>query len=402
MERYLYRAPYVVPVATPLIEDGGMLTEDGRIVAVGRFSDLQGTNAKVVDYDGHILTPALINGHAHLELSYLAHLGQDLSQAASGDIVAWIRKLLQAREQENVAEDEQEFLAWQALAQLYASGCTVVADIGNNPGSQTIGKDFKVRVLFFLEMLGLSKQAENEALERIKNSPSEMRCTAHAPYSTGPELMLHLKDRARRHNHIFPLHVAESVDEIDLLQTGSGRFKGFLQYRGGWDDSFVPPGTGAVSYLDKLDILDEKTLCVHAVHINEEEIDILAQCQAKVCLCPGSNRYMGVGKPPVGKFLVKGIRPALGTDSLASNTMLNMWREMRLLLEDHPNLDPEEVFKMATINGAAALGVADQVGTLESGKSSAFLAVCNQASQKNEIYEFLTSVGEDVQMEWAE
>lgn len=402
MARYLYRAPYVVPVTAPAIENGGVLTENGKILAVGPFSELQSNSAELVDYEDYILAPALINAHTHLELSHLAPLGRDTAQATSGDITAWISKLLKTRHAGNVDEDEQVFLAWQALAQLYASGCKVAADIGNQPKSRLIGKDFKVEVLFFLELLGASKEAQQDALERLAGYSSEIYCTAHAPYSSGPQLIQRLKERARKYNHIFPLHVAESSDEISFLHDGAGKFKDFLQERGVWDDSFIPPGSGAVSYLNKLNVLDEKTLCVHVVNVADEEIDILAQCRAKVCLCPGSNRYMGVGRPPVAKFLDKGVLPALGTDSLASNTMLSVWHEMKLLCEDHPLLAPEEVFKMATTNGAAALDVADQYGSLAPGKSSAFLAISNQAAHKNEVYEFLTSVGENVHLEWVE
>ena len=111
---------------------------------------------------------------------------------------------------------------------------------------------------------------------------------------------------------------------------------------------------------------------------------------------------MGVGKAPVAKFLEKGLLPALGTDSLASNTMLNLWREMQLLHEDHPALSPEDIFRMATINGAAALEVEGEFGSLAPGKSSAFLAVRNKDAQRDNIYEFLASVGKDVQLEWVE
>ncbi len=402
MKRYLYRAPYVVPVGAPLIEDGAVLTGDGTILEIGPFSKVDGTNAELVDYEGHILTPALINAHAHLELSYLAHIGSEMSQPESSDITAWIRRLLQARDENTISEDEQEFVAWQALAHLYASGCRVVADIGNRIESRTIGKNFKAEVLFFLEMLGISTETQRKALKRLDDCPSDLCCTAHAPYSSGPELIKRLKQRARALGCLFPLHVAESADEIDFLQNGDGRFKDFLQERGVWDGSFTPPGTGAVSYLESLNVLDEKTLCVHSVHVTDEEIDILASHHSKVCLCPGSNRYMGVGKAPIAKFIERGINPALGTDSLASNTMLNLWREMQLLHEDHPALAPENIFKMATVNGAAALDAETEFGTLASGKSSAFLAVRNKGANKDEIYEFLASVGKDVQLEWVE
>ena len=83
-----------------------------------------------------------------------------------------------------------------------------------------------------------------------------------------------------------------------------------------------------MEYLDSLGVLDSNTLCVHAVHVSKAEIVTLAEKKVRVCLCPGSNRFLGVGKAPVTEFLAHGILPALGTDSRASNTRLSMWREM--------------------------------------------------------------------------
>lgn len=400
-ERYLYRAPLVAPIAAPLIEDGGVLTEAGRILAVGRYQDLRNSDAEIVDYEEHILAPALINGHCHLELSYLAELGKKKSGALEGDITCWISNLLAAREKP-IAEDEQMRVARQALAQLYASGCRVVADIGNQPESSTIGKDFKMQVNFFLELLGLSRQAEINGIEHLEKIPADMRCTGHSSYSTSPVLLQRIKQRANRHNQIFPIHIGETADEITFLANGTGKFRDFLINRGAWDNSFSHPGTGAIEYLDNIGVLDEKTLCVHAVHVTDDEIGLMVKRKANICLCPGSNRYMGAGKAPVRKFIDNGLTIALGSDSPASNSMLNLWQEMHLLMEDHPDLDPENVFHMATLGGAEALGVEKDFGALSPGKSSSFLAVHNRGASKKNIFEILTTVGTAAEIEWVE
>ena len=118
-------------------------------------------------------------------------------------------------------------------------------------------------------------------------------------------------------------------------------------------------------------------------------------------MCPGSNRFLGVGKAPVTEFLAHGILPALGTDSRASNTVLSMWREMSLLREDHPGLEPEIVFGMATRGGADAWGVAGDIGTLEPGKRALVLKIGSMGmASGDEVFEFMTTVGESVQVEW--
>jgi cytosine/adenosine deaminase-related metal-dependent hydrolase len=94
---------------------------------------------------------------------------------------------------------------------------------------------------------------------------------------------------------------------------------------------------------------------VHCVQIDATDIRTLQETGAGVCLCPGSNLYLGVGLPPVGDVLNAGIRPCLGTDSLASNPVLSIWREMNLLHDHFPAISAEEILAMATINGAHAL-----------------------------------------------
>ena len=109
--------------------------------------------------------------------------------------------------------------------------------------------------------------------------------------------------------------------------------------------------------------------------LSEAEIELLAATQTKLCLCPGSNRFLGVGKAPVKHYLEHGILPALGTDSLASNPEVSIWREMQLLSEDHPEIDHHAILAMATQGGALALGVANDYGTLSPGKKADILAV---------------------------
>ncbi|MFZ5761389.1 MAG: amidohydrolase family protein [Thermodesulfobacteriota bacterium] len=398
-DRYIYRAPFVVPVASPVIADGAVVTEQGRVVAVGRYGDLKEADAELVDYEGHVIAPALVNGHAHLELSHLAALGQE--PGAQGDMPAWITSLLAARaaatDPEEAADD-----ARYALARLYAGGCGAVIDIGNQLESRTLGEGFKTRISFHLELLGFARKSQEAAISRLETLPPDLCCTAHAPYSTGATLLRTLKERASRNKCLFPLHVAESADEIDLLMSGNGRFRVFLEERGAWDGSFIPPGVGAVAHLDRLGVLDARTLCVHAVHVAAAEIGLLAERGARVCLCPGSNRYMGVGKAPVATMLAQGLRPCLGTDSLASNPNLSLWQEMAILRADHPAIAPADVLAMASRNGARVLGIEEELGVIAPGVSSSLLAVECAATTGDGTLEYLTTAGAAIRLEWIE
>lgn len=387
----LHRAPLVVPVATPVLENGAVLTENGRIVVVGAYADLRGEGV-LVDHEGAVLTPPLINGHVHLELSHLAGLGK--SGSWQGDITSWIRKLLAAREN---AQDDL-FKARQVLDEFYNEGVALVADTGNLTQSREIGRDAQTEVIFFLEMLGLSRSSAQNSRERLTEL-DDFICTGHAPYSTGADLLSALHDRAKKRNEIFSIHVAESEAETQFLRDASGPFRDFVEERGVWDDSFEPPGCGSVTYLDRLALLDEQTFCVHCVHVSDDEIRLLAQRRAKVCLCPASNRFIGVGKAPVEKMVEAGLLPALGTDSLASNSKLSMWNEIKVLRQDHPSLDPALVFAMATLGGAQALGSGD-FGQLVPGSSAQFLAVTTENVDSKNVYDFLTTGCEAKSVSW--
>ncbi len=388
--KLLHRAPYVVPVVQPPIEDGAVLVEDDRILAIGSYSDLRGQGT-LIDHEGKALTPAMINAHVHLELSHLAELGRG---AHEGDITDWISKLLAMR-REGGGDPLDE--ARNALRGLHESGVALMADIGNQVQSGEIGVESSVEVLFFLEMLGLSRAAADSGLSRLHDLEND--CTGHAPYSTNSRLLTGLKQRAVSRGSLFPLHVAESPAEMEFLAHGTGPLRSFVEEKGLWDGSFMPPGCGSVEYLDRLGILDERTLCVHCVHVADEELQILAARGSQVCLCPGSNRFLGVGRAPVGKMLKAGLFPCLGTDSPASNPVLSMWEEMRLLRLDHPGLHPEHVFAMATLSGARALQSAD-FGELSPGRSARFIAV-DIENAGNELYEYLTVAGTDIAVHWA-
>jgi cytosine/adenosine deaminase-related metal-dependent hydrolase len=417
----IHRGPWVITGSASavrgfhegIIEDGARVIADGLIQAIGKYKDIAKdfSHYPTREHESTVLAPALINGHCHLELSYLD--GDDKIHGHglySGDLTAWIRDFLIARESfsQNTVHGKEFLLshARKTLQQMSGEGVAFVGDIGNSLESRLVEDEQSNRVCFLLELLGLTKESEMSTFARLEKitttKSSDIRFTAHAPYSTSPALIQAIKKRAKHKSHVFSIHVAESKQEAEFLQFGTGVFKEFLQERGAWDGSFTIPEKGPVQYLESLGVIDDKTLCVHGVHVNQSEMEILAKKKAKVCLCPGSNRFLGVGKAPVTEYLAHGILPALGTDSKASNSVLNMWREMRLLREDHPGLVPESVFAMATRGGAEAWGVDSELGTLEPGKRALVLAInCKEKiCATEEVFEYLTTAGESVQVEW--
>jgi cytosine/adenosine deaminase-related metal-dependent hydrolase len=137
-----------------------------------------------------------------------------------------------------------------------------------------------------------------------------------------------------------------------------------------------------VTYLDRLDLLDPHTLCVHVVKVSEEEVELLKQSGAGVCLCPRSNLFIGNGLPPFDRLLEAHISCALGTDSLASNADLNLFEEMRVLVE-RCSISPEVVLAMATLHGSRNLGLGSTYGSLEKGKK--WLAIRVEATDSETV-----------------
>ncbi len=389
----LHRAPFVVPVCRPQIIDGGVLVAGGSIQAVGRFADLRAEATVVEDHPETILTPPLVNCHCHLELAHLAELGKKERPA---DFTAWVRDLVGTR----LERPEVDYLpaARSELAALEKSGVGLLADIGNLPQSAAIGEGSGTKIIFLREMLGLSQAAAQDSVRQMA-ADNKINFTAHAPYSCAALLLQALKQKARENNSLFSIHAAESLDEKQFLADGGGPLRDFVEEKGVWDNSFTPPGCGSIAYLERLGLLDKKTLCVHCVHLNAAEFEIIAARKTKICLCPGSNEFLGVGRAPLALFIRQGILPGLGTDSRASNPHCSIWEEMRILAGHHPDIDPALIFTMATNGGAMALGH-ENYAVLKPGTEAAMLAVSYPNGTEREIFDFLTNTGKDSTIRW--
>ncbi|WP_446008440.1 amidohydrolase family protein [Candidatus Electrothrix sp.] len=381
----IHCAPWLLPISHPPLRDGGLAVRAGKIIGVGRFQEIvrRYPGAERVDHTESVLMPGLVNAHTHLELSHLAHLSQEPVPAS---FTQWISHMLAERAKADADKKTILAAARAVLAQQQEQGVVALADIANTGFIQELAPEFPGHLLCCKEYLGLRSDEVEASLQNLETAGEAQCCTGHAPYSTHLQLLQTLKDRAKRLGHVFPVHVAESPAENDLIRFGTGEIRDFLEQRGFWDNSFQPTGTdkkGSVSYLHQHGLLDSRTLCVHAIHVTDQEMDLLAETRAKVCLCPGSNRYLGVDTAPVEHYLRKGILPALGTDSLTSNPELSIWREMRLLAEEHPTVDPGDILRMATLGGAEALGMEKTLGSLEAGKEARVLAIRVPASIQN-------------------
>ena len=188
-------------------------------------------------------------------------------------------------------------------------------------------------------------------------------------------LLRALDGRAAAAREPLSVHVAESEAEVAFLRDGSGPFPELHRDRGLVDDHWRPSGLTPVEHLDRAAILTSHSLAVHCVHLVHRDHTKLQSRGVSVVTCPRSNERLGVGNAPIPELLAEGIPVALGTDSLASAPDLDLFAEMAALRRVHPRLTPAAVLRVATLNGAAALGLADRLGSIEPGKLARLVVV---------------------------
>ncbi len=401
----LYSAPWVIPVSRAPLSEGGVVVRDGKIVAVGKLKDLKKIYHNVPRIEcGGILMPPLVNAHIHLELSHLTNIDRP---GPGQRMTTWIENLLRQREEDCPEESYIQACMKRVIREQYETGCVLLVDIGNDMDREVAAEKEKPEIFSITEFLGPTQEGIKYALATLKECDNSSAVTAHAPYSTGSELICTLKKRSVKAKSIFSIHVAESPDEKEFVHKGTGPFRDFLEKRQAWDGTFPFDRSGKkgiIFYLDELGILDKNTLCVHCVHLEEDEFRLLVKRKASICLCPGSNQFLRVGKAPVETMLKCNILPAIGTDSTASNEQLNMWREMQILQKEHPVVPSSKIIEMATLGGARALHRDKDFGTLEPNKKARFLNIDLRDLQKiengEELLENLVSSGSPQHITW--
>ena len=389
----IHRARWVAPVSSPPIPNGAVATFGGRIIEVGEAGGLSlRFHGQVIDHGDVILCPGLVNTHSHMELAPLRYRLEPC-----GSFTGWIRAILSARSKIKV--DELEPAVEMAMDEMSSSGIIAIGDTGNTQLALDIASKSRacpIKGIFFKEVL--CQENDPKALVNdwlsftdMTSSCFKLTISAHAPYTVSPEAIRVIKSISRLKKRPFSIHLAESMDEVELLDKKDGPLKKLLEERGRWPLPYHLPGASPVSYLSSLNVLDRDTICVHCVHLSDDDIEILAGSGATACLCPRSNFFLGVGIAPVERLVKAGIPIAIGTDSLASNDRLSIFSEMASLAHIAPGLSSEAIFKAATYGGAKALGIDEDVGSLSKGKISTFLAVSAEGIKDHEIYDFLTS-----------
>lgn len=379
----ILRARTVLPISQPPIENGAILISANRIRALGLWPDFRPpTNEKILDLGEVILLPGLVNAHCHLDYTDMAGL-----LPPPKTFTDWIPLITAAKSVWGYSEYAQSWL--HGAHMLLKTGTTTVADIEAMPDLlPEMWEATPLRIFSFLEMTGIRakrdpKEILREAVEKI-DSLTHGRCSAslspHAPYSTVPELLRLSAEIARKRKWHITTHAAESEQEFEMFTDARGKMFDWLK-RNERDNADCGLGS-PVRHLARNKMLGKNLLVVHVNLLARGDAALLGKHCVHVAHCPRSHAYFR--HPPFlrERLANAGVNLCLGTDSLSTvrkagkqKIELNMFEEMRLLATNDETISPMEILRMATVNGARALGMAGQVGELSEDAFADLIAV---------------------------
>jgi cytosine/adenosine deaminase-related metal-dependent hydrolase len=347
----------VYPVSSPVIENGAILIEKDKIIAVGKKEKFGKPD---LDLGNSILMPGLVNAHCHLEHSALKN-----KTAPRLPYTQWAKEV--SFETSRLTPEQKKESEKEAIQTLLRGGATTVAD-HSSPDTE-IGQTPFRRIPFW-EVLGANEQRGRENLQKCRHK-EEGFISPHSLYAVHEEILEEIFNK-KKENDLFSIHLLESDDEDRFFRKQDGPLAVYVQERGG-DLSF--PVSSPIKWLAANRWLGSHTLLVHGNYLSEEEIELLQRYGAGVIHSPGSHQFFGHRRFPLEELKKRGIPVALATDSFASNESLSMLREMRLLKTNYPDLTSDEILRMATEDGAKILRMGKEIGTLEPGKKADLIAV---------------------------
>lgn len=379
---FLLRSRIVLPVSSLPIENGAVLISGNRIAAVGKWEELQNNSAEVVDLGESILLPGLVNAHCHLDYTDMA--GAIPPQKL---FTSWITLMLATKAEWNYTEFAESWL--HGAQMLLRTGTTTVADFEAVPELlPDVWSSTPLRVISFLEMTGVKSrrlpqllvEETLECIDSLRHERSFTGLAPHAPYSTVPEL-IQLTATAARERHLpVSIHVSESALEFEMFEKGRGEMFDWLR-RNGRDLSDCGIGS-PVQHLERLGALDKNLLAVHLNYLATGDAELLARRSVNVVHCPRSHFYFQHAPFPCEQLTAAGVNICLGTDSLVTVYKtrkdlieLSMFEEMSNFASRHPEVAPERILQMTTLNGARALGMAGQIGELSPGAFADVIAI---------------------------
>ncbi|MCF4966822.1 5-methylthioadenosine deaminase [Nostoc sp. CMAA1605] len=372
--------------AQPVIKNGAIAIKDGKIVAVDTKNRIMASYraAKILPGDGMVVMPGLVNGHSHTAMVLFRGLADDLS------LEDWLQNYIFPAEARFVDQNFVRVGEQLACLEMIRGGTTTFVDMYFEP-------DIAAKVV---DQCGLRAVIAPSAIDfpspgfrgwddafaaavnfvqrwKGKNSRIIPALAPHAPYTVSPTHLTQAIQAARQYDVPLTIHLAETQTEVQDIQQ---------RYN-----------ATPVKHLDNLGFLEPRVFAAHVVWPSNSEINLMAQRGIGVIHNPDSNLKLASGFAPVPAMVRAGIKVGLGTDGAASNNDLDMWEAIRLtaLIHKGTTLDPtalpaRTVLRMATLGGAEALGLADQIGAIKVGMQADLLQVNLTEAHLTPLYDVIS------------
>jgi len=380
----LLHARWILPVtqSDPLLHDHCIVIDDGRISDILPSADVHNlyTSSIEKNYNQHILMPGLINAHTHSPMSLFRGIADDLP------LDDWLNNHIWPAEAKWVSEEFVHDGTQLAIAEMLRSGTTCFNDMYFFPEvTARLARDIGIRACIGLIAIDFPSAWASNANEYIdkglelrdhfrSDSLIHTPFAPHAPFTVSDEPLSRIRVLADEMDLPIHIHLHETTSEIE---------QSIEQY-----------GKRPLERLNELGLVSPNLMAVHLTQVTDNEIALLAESGSHVVHCPESNLKLASGFCPVSKLMAAGINVALGTDGAASNNDLNMLGEMhtasllaKAVSQDATALSAMQTVRMATINGAKALGLEQETGSLEVGKYADIIAVDFSSLEMNPVYD---------------
>ncbi|HUN92873.1 MAG TPA: TRZ/ATZ family hydrolase [Burkholderiaceae bacterium] len=368
----LIECRWIVPVRPPgaVLQDHALAIDGGRIVAIEPTPHARARlkPARRVVLDEHVLIPGLVNAHTHAAMTLLRGVGDDLA------LMDWLRNRIWPLEKALADRDFVYDGTRLAALEMLRAGITTCNDMYFFPDAAARAfRDVGMRAVIGLIAIEFPTAYATDADDYLRKGLAtrdefhgdpllRFALAPHAPYTVADSTLERIGTLAEELDCPIHIHVHETRDEID--------------------HSIAEHGVRPLARLDRLGLVSERLLAVHAVELSPAEIVLLAARGCTVAHCPASNLKLGNGIAPVAPLLQAGAHVAIGTDGAASNNRLDMLEELRLaaLLAKGASRDATaapaaRMLQAATLDGARALGLEDELGSIEIGKAADVVAL---------------------------
>ena len=368
----LIHARWVIPIQpeNTVFEHYSLAIHESKIVGLlpTELAQLEYKSDNIIELHTHALTAGFVNAHTHSAMSLMRGVADDLP------LMDWLENHIWKLESKWVSEEFVRDGADLAIAEMLRSGTTCFNDMYFFPeitAQQAIKHGIRASLgLIVIDFPSIWAQDSNEYIDKgialhkelLQHELISTPFAPHAPYTVSNEPLTRINELAQDLKLPVHIHLHETAHEVET--------------------AFAQSGQRPIERLHALGLVNDSLIAVHATQLTDEDIALLADAGASIVHCPESNLKLASGFCPVSKCLEAGINVALGTDGAASNNDLDMLGEMRTaaligkaVAQDAKAISAMTALKMATLNGAKALGLESQVGSLEIGKSADVIAI---------------------------